>query len=290
MITENVIKDCVVELLRKSVTKLPEDVEKALKEGYEREETPVAKMQMKAILDNIKLAEETVTPMCQDTGVPLFYVTVGKPKTGDIEKAIADGVREATDKVPLRPNAVHPLTRVNPGSNIGQRMPYINYKVSENNFIEVTVMPKGAGSENMSALAMLIPTQGLKGVKEFVLNTMLSAGGKPCPPVIFGVGIGGSADIAMKLAKEALLRPINQRHKEKIIANLEMELCEALNATGIGPMGMGGKTTVLGLNIEYAYCHTASLPAAINIQCWAARRATARLYEDGKIEFTTHRR
>lgn len=290
MITEKVIRETVVELLRKAVTKLPADIEKALKEGYAREETSVAKMQMKAILDNMKLAEETNTPMCQDTGIPLFYVTLGKPQTMEIEKAIIEGVKTATDKIPLRPNAVHPLTRENPGNNVGARIPYINYKVSDNDFLEMTVMPKGAGSENMSALTMLTPSQGLKGVKEFVLNTMLNAGGKPCPPIIMGVGIGGSADIALKLAKEALLRPVDQRNKDKKIAELEKELFDALNASGIGPMGMGGKTTLLGLNIEYAYCHTASLPVAINIQCWAARRASARLYDNGKVEYTTHGR
>jgi fumarate hydratase subunit alpha len=149
-------------------------------------------------------------------------------------------------------------------------------------------MPKGAGSENMSALAMLTPSQGLSGIKEFALNTIVKAGGKPCPPTIIGMGIGGSADISMKLAKEALLRPTNQRNDDSQIAELENELFTAINTLGIGPMGLGGKTTVLGVNIEYAYCHTASLPVAINIQCWAARRAVARIHPDGRIEHISH--
>lgn len=284
MIDEETIKNTVVELLRRAVTKLPPDIEDVLKAAYQKETSEAAKMQFKAILDNIKLAEETDTPMCQDTGVHIFYITLGKVKTGNIEKAIREGVREATEKVPLRPNAVHPLTRKNPGTNLGEKMPYINYALSDADYIEIHVMPKGAGSENMSKLAMLNPVQGVKGIKQFCLDTLVSAGSKPCPPVIMGVGIGGSADISMKLAKQALLRPVNKRHPDKEIAGLEEELLEALNEIGIGPMGLGGETTVLGVNIEYAYCHTASHPVAVNIQCWAARRASARIYED-RVEY-----
>ena len=167
-------------------------------------------------------------------------------------------------------------------------MPYINYKRSNHPFIEMTVMPKGAGSENMSASAMLTPSQGLKGIKRFALETVLKAGGNPCPPIIVGMGIGGSADIAMKLAKESLLRPLDKPNPDLQVAALEKELFEALNDLGIGPMGLGGKTTLLGLNIELAHCHTASLPVAINIQCWAARKATARVHPDGRVEYPSH--
>jgi len=284
MITEETIKTTVVELLKRAVTKLPPDIEDALNTAYQKETSEVAKMQLKAILDNINMAQETVTPMCQDTGIHIFYVTLGKVKTGNVEKAIRDGVREATETVPLRPNAVHPLTRKNPGTNLGENMPSINYGLSDADYVEISVMPKGAGSENMSKLAMLNPAQGIKGIKQFVLAALQNAGSKPCPPVILGVGIGGSADISMKLAKKALLRPVTKRHSDQKIAELEEELLEALNETGIGPMGMGGKTTVLGVTIEYAACHTASHPVAVNIQCWAARRASARIYED-KVEY-----
>ncbi|MBU7047541.1 MAG: fumarate hydratase [Theionarchaea archaeon] len=284
MIDEETITNTVVELLRKAVTKLPPDIEAALNTAYQKETSEVAKMQFKAILDNIKLAEETTTPMCQDTGIHIFYVTLGNVKTGNMEKAIRTGVERATAEVPLRPNAVHPITRKNPGTNLGEKMPYINYDVADTDYVEIHVMPKGAGSENMSKMAMLNPSQGVKGIKQFALDTLLNAGSKPCPPVILGMGIGGSADISLKLAKKALLRPVTSHHPEGEIAALEDELLEALNETGIGPMGLGGKTTVLGLNIEYAYCHTASHPVAINIQCWAARRASARIYED-KVEY-----
>ncbi|MEM0343391.1 MAG: fumarate hydratase [Thermoplasmata archaeon] len=288
MLTQADIERATVELLKKTVVKLPKDVEAALRRAYEAETEEAPKMQLKAILDNIELAEKTATPMCQDTGVTIFYVSVPRDCRVDVEKGIIEGVRRATKEVPLRPNAVHPITRKNPGDNVGERMPFINWKIHDKDYIEITVMTKGAGSENMSALAMLTPSQGVKGIKEFALNTVLRAGSNPCPPTIIGMGIGGSADIAMKLAKEALLRPIDVRHREPEIAKLETELYEAINMLGIGPMGLGGKTTMLGLNIEYAYCHTASLPVAINVQCWAGRRGTVRISPDGKMSFPTH--
>ncbi len=290
MVTEADIQNAIVELLRKTVVKLPADVEQAIRKAYAAETDEVPRMQLKAIIDNIELAEKMNTPMCQDTGVTIFYVTLPRNCGVNVEKGIVEGVRKATKEVPLRPNAVHPLTRKNPGDNVGERMPYINWKSADQEHIEITVMTKGAGSENMSQLAMLTPSAGLKGVKEFVLNTLLRAGSNPCPPTIIGLGIGGSADISMKLAKEALLRPIDVRHKDPEIAKLETELFEAINMLGVGPMGLGGKTTMLGLNIEYAYCHTASLPVAINVQCWAGRRGTVKIYPDGKLKFPTHER
>jgi fumarate hydratase subunit alpha len=285
MITESKINEMVVELLRRAVTTLPSDIKDALQDAYDSETDAVPKMQLKTILDNIKLAEESKKPMCQDTGIPIFFVNIGGVKAENIEDAIRSGVETATTEVPLRPNAVHPLTRKNPGNNLGLNMPYINYKFSDNDYIEIGVMTKGAGSENMSALKMLTPSAGIKGIKQFVLDTLLNAGGKPCPPIIMGVGIGGAADISIKLAKEALMRPVNENHPDPAISELEQELYKSLNQIGIGPMGLGGKTTLLGINIEYAYCHTASHPVGINIQCWAARRAAARIYEDGNIEY-----
>lgn len=285
MISKQIIKNTAIELMRIAETQLPKDVISALKNAYKREEIEVAKMQLKAILDNIKLAEENKIPMCQDTGIPIFYITLGNFFIKNLDRTIINAVIEATKKIPLRPNAVHPLTRKNLENNFGEKIPYINYKYSDNNYIEITAFPKGAGSENKSALTMLTPSQGIKGIKEFIINTIVKAGGEPCPPIIVGVGIGGSADISMKLAKESLLRAINKRNKEKEIAKLEEELFKAINELGIGPMGLGGRTTTLGVNIEYAYCHTASLPVSINIQCWAARKATARIYEDGKVKY-----
>ena len=293
MIDETLVKNTVIELLKDSSTKLPLDVKNALEEAYENEEGP-AKAQLEAIIKNIKMAEESSTPLCQDTGVHIFFVKIGDVGNSKLEKKlpniIIEGVREATRTIPLRPNAVHPLTRKNPGDNVGDYMPYVNFTPIDSDYIEITAMPKGAGSENMSKVAMLNPSDGLKGIKKFALDTVVSAGSKPCPPTIIGLGIGGSADISIKLAKMALLRPIDQRHPDPTIASLEKELFDAFNSLGIGVMGLGGKTTVLGVNAELGYCHTASLPVAINVQCWAGRKAAARIYKDGRVEHLTYKR
>lgn len=290
MISEDMIRKATIELLRKTVTVMPVDVVNELKSAIRKETDEVPKMQLKAILDNLQLAERTTTPLCQDTGVTIFYVSLPRCLDIDVGKAITEAVRIATKEIPLRPNAVHPISRKNPGDNVGKSMPWINYRIWDKDFVEITVMTKGAGSENMSQMAMLTPSQGLKGVKEFVLNVVLRAGSNPCPPTILGVGIGGSSDISAKLAKEALLRPIDKPHEDPEIAALEKELKDALNDLGIGVMGLGGKTTVLGVNIEYAYCHTASLPVTVNVQCWAARRGTVQIYPDGKVKYPTHER
>ena len=285
MVSEELIRATTVQLLKRASTVLPDDVKEALNNAYEGEEENIPKMQLRAILDNIAASEESGLPMCQDTGLQIFYVGLGIDDVKNLEAGIRNGVIDATETIPLRPNAVDPLTRENPGTNVGERIPFINYRRIDGEYIEITAFPKGAGSENMSALAMIPPSQGIRGIKEFVLKTVLDAKGKPCPPIIIGLGIGGSADISMKLAKEALLRPIDKIHPDESISELEKILMDALNETGIGPMGMGGRTTVLGVNIEKAYCHTASLPVAVNIQCWAARRASARIYSDGRVEY-----
>jgi fumarate hydratase subunit alpha len=189
----------------------------------------------------------------------------------------------------LRPNAVDPFTRKNSGDNTGRLIPYINWEITEEDTIEITALPKGGGSENVCALGMITPGEGVRGLKKFVIDTVIKAGAKPCPPNILGVGMGGGADIAMKIAKKALLRPINQPNPNPELAQLEKQLYEAANSTGIGPMGLGGKFTVLGVNIEYAHRHPASYPVAVAYQCWAARRATACIHVDGTVEYLTHK-
>ncbi|MEA3255576.1 MAG: fumarate hydratase [Candidatus Altiarchaeota archaeon] len=284
MVTGDLITETVVELLRKAEVSLPGDVEKALKRAYRAEKEEIARMQLKTILDNVRYARMNNIPMCQDTGVPVFYLRLGGGLEIDlnlIEESIRRGVKKATSRIPLRPNIVHPLTRENSGDNTGAGIPVIDIEfLGDKDYLELTVFPKGAGSENMSAFRMLNPSEGVEGVKGFVLDTVASAGGNPCPPTIVGVGIGGSAEGAMKLAKKALLRGINP-HEDEGIAGLEGELLKEINKLGIGPMGLGGKTTSLAVNIEYAYCHTASLPVAVNLQCWANRKASARIHVDG---------
>ncbi len=284
---KKVVEDTAVELLRRASVKLPPDVLVALKRAYLRETSEMGRRQLGAILENVRLAAEMNRPICQDTGLIIFYVIMGN-KFGNLvflPEAINRATRRATRIIPLRPNAVHPLTRDNSGDNTGRSLPIINYGILTGDFLELIVSPKGAGSDNMSTLAMLSPSDGIKGIKKFVLDTVMAAGGKPCPPTIIGVGIGGSADEAMKLARKASLRPLDKHHPEEKVAQLEKELLEIVNSTGIGPMGLGGKSTALGLNVEYAFCHTASLPVGVNVQCWAGRRAIARIHKDGHVEY-----
>jgi len=288
---ENLVEDVAVRLLQLAVTELPNDVKEALEKAYRDEESEAGRTQLEAIINNVKLAEKTRTPMCQDTGVIIFYVKGGaKAKDLDkIEQALREATQRATKEVPLRPNAVNPLTGENSGDNSGRFVPFIHWEIVPGNNVEITVFPKGGGSENVCALSMIRPGEGIKGLKKFVVDTVVSAGAKPCPPNILGVAVGGGADIAMKLAKAALLRPLNQPNPDPQLAQLEKELYEAANSTGIGPMGLGGKFTVLGVNVEYAHRHPASYPVAVAVQCWAARRASAKIHPDGKVEYLTHK-
>ncbi len=280
------VKAALVDALRAAATILPEDVVSALLDARERETSPLGAAQLDAILENVKIARNGGIPMCQDTGIQTFFVRAGvdSPFLAEIRGWLTGAVIEATAEIPLRPNTVNPLTGENPGDNTGAFMPYINWELVEGSEIEITVLPKGGGSENMSALYMLPPGVGLKGIKKKIVEHVVSAGGKPCPPTIVGVGIGGGADIAMKLGKRAVLREIGSRHPEPDVARLEAELLGLINATGVGPMGVGGATTSLAVHIEYAYRHPASLPLGILIQCWADRRARVRLTADGAIE------
>jgi len=286
----SILVDALVKQTKLAVTTLPDDVKNAIKTAYEKESSPVAKKILASIIDNYTMSEESGRPMCQDTGTLIWYVEVGAdfPLLLELEDIIREAAREATMKVPIRPNAVDPIRARNSGDNTGRFMPWINWEIKEGDDVILTLLPKGGGSEFTSQLRMISPGLGIKGVKEAVIRAVYEAGGKPCPPIIVGVGIGGGADIALKLGKMALLRPLDKRHEEPEVAQLEEELLERLNSLGIGPMGLGGDTTVLGVNVEYAYRHPATLPVAIVTQCWAARRATVRVTKDGKVEFLSH--
>ena len=287
----SIVEDVAVNLLRLAAIKLPVDVKEALEKAYLRERNALGKTQLSAILRNIKLAEEEKRPICQDTGVINFYLRGSSsfPRLDRVESALRKAVIRATTEVPLRPNAVDPFTERNTGDNTGMHIPSIHWGFSSEDHLEITAFPKGAGSENVCALAMMTPSDGLEGMKRFVIEAVIRAGAMPCPPTIIGVGIGGGADIAMKLAKMALLRPLNEPHRERGIAKLERDLYEAVNSTQIGPMGLGGDFTTLGVKIDYAHRHPASYPVAVAFQCWAARRSTARVYRDGKVEYLTHK-
>jgi fumarate hydratase subunit alpha len=262
----NIVK-ATCDAIRQAQIYLPDDVKSAIMKAMERETNPVAKNEINNILDNISRAEELKIPICQDTGVPVIYLTLPPevPYCTELFDAIRDGVRNATLAVPLRPNVVDPLSRENTGDNTGIGMPSIH--VSPGSRLALTVLPKGAGAENMSRIAMLLPSEKAC-IPKFVAETMLLAGGRPCPPVILGVGIGGTFDEVASLAKEALLLPVDTMDP------FEQDLCDTVNKLGIGPMGLGGDTTVIAVKVRRASCHTASLPVAVNVQCWASRRAT----------------
>ena len=277
MITQKQVEDTICRLYRDSVIELPDDVKNALKNAYDNESDETARLNLRAVLDNINAAHKNGIPMCQDTGLPIVFVKLGSVKVENLYKGIRKGVEKATKEVPLRPNVVDPFTRENTGTNTGKGIPLIDVEVVDNDNLELTIFPKGFGSENNNALKMGLPGEGVEGVKRFVLDTVLSAGGKPCPPTRIGVGIGGSSDYALKLAKKALLRDIDSKNPDDLLAKLEDDMLELVNATGIGPMGLGGKTTALDVKIEVADTHTAGLPIGVCIQCWAARHAKALL-------------
>ena len=285
------VEEVAFNILKQAVIYLPDDVKEALKKAYAEETSAAGKTQLKAILDNIELAEKYQAPVCQDTGTIIFFVKAGaKAKNLDkVEEAMANATRRATKEVPLRPNAVDPFTGKNSGDNTGKYIPYINWEIVPGETLEITVMTKGGGSENVCTGGMIVPGEGVKGLKKFVIDAVVKAGAQPCPPNILGIAMGGGADISMKLAKKALLKPLTEHNPNPEIAKLEKEIFEAANMTGIGPMGLGGKTTVLGVHIDYAYRHPASFPAAVAFNCWAARRATARINPDGTVDYLTHK-
>ena len=276
-ITKDSVVNATIDILKKAETQLPSDVIDALKQAQICETSQIAKAQLSAILQNIEIAKEHSVPMCQDTGILVFFVELGRDARLDfkLEDAIIEGVRRATESIPLRPNAVEPLTRKNSGNNTGIGLPDIKYELVDGDKISITVAPKGAGSENMSAITMLNPTE-VDSIRNFILTTVLNAGGMPCPPIVVGVGIGGSFDKAARLAKSALLRNIDPEN----MTELERDILNDINSLGIGPMGLGGDTTALAVHIKTAHCHTASLPVAVNIQCWANRHASVTLGGD----------
>jgi fumarate hydratase subunit alpha len=261
------LADATFEAYKSAVIRLPPDVLRAIKKAAAAETSLVARGEFANILSNIEVAERLGVPMCQDTGVPVIYLTLTPdvPLSQNLYDAVADGVRRATSEVPLRPNVVDPITRHNSGDNTGVGMPAIHVKPDKK--FTVTVLPKGAGAENMSRTVMLLPPQKDQ-IEKFVVETVYLAGSRPCPPVIIGVGIGGTFDGAAALAKEALLEPVDT------ITDYEAGILCAVNRLGIGPMGLGGDFTALAVKVKTAGCHTASLPVAVNIQCWANRHAT----------------
>jgi fumarate hydratase subunit alpha/L(+)-tartrate dehydratase alpha subunit len=277
------------ELYIRALKILPPDVKAALARARERETHPRAREILGIMLKNLEVAEARGLLVCQDTGIPVYKLRIGRDLEYDgptLLAAIGEGVKQATLEHPLRSSVCHPIDRTNFQNSTGERIPVIDVEfLEEAGHLELRMMPKGSGSENMSFLKMLSPADGLNGIKKFVLERVVEAGGKPCPPTLVGIGLGGTSDLAMRLAKEAIWRPIGSSHPDLAIRALEAELLEAVNATGIGPMGLGGDTTALAVQIEYAHTHITQNPVAVTLQCWRGERAMARLYPDGRVEY-----
>jgi tartrate/fumarate subfamily iron-sulfur-dependent hydro-lyase alpha chain len=269
---------------------IPPDIRQGLRDAQARESNPVARGILGTMLKAIEVSDRKQTLVCQDTGIPIFWITIGRGVSVDgvrMIDALRRGVERATTETPLRSSIVSPIRRENRQTSTGESVPVVHVEFSDAiDHIDILMMPKGSGSESMSFLKMLLPADGIAGVKKFVLETSVGAGGRPCPPTIIGVGIGGSSDLCMMLAKKATLRPIGQRHPDPEVAALERELLDAINSTGIGPMGLGGDTTALDLHIETAWTHITLNPVAINMQCWRGERRRARVYRDGRVEMT----
>ena len=271
-INVNEIIKTVKELSIEANYYLPNDVKEAIEEAEKNEKWPIANNILNKILENSQIAAAEQMPICQDTGMACVFVDIGQDvhiTGGSLEEAINEGVRQGYAEGFLRKSVVKdPIHRVNTNDNTPA---LIYYNMVPGDKVKITVAPKGFGSENMSRIAMLKPSDGLEGVKNFVLETVRMAGPNPCPPIVIGVGIGGSFDKAAYLAKKALIRPVNENNTDEFYSNLEKELLEEVNKIGIGPQGFGGKTTALALNIETYPTHIAGLPVAVNINCHATR-------------------
>lgn len=277
------------ELYIRSLKEIPPDVVEAIRRAAARETKEVARRIFAAYLESIELGRARDMIVCQDTGIPIYWAGIGCRLRLDgarLADAIRLGTERATRDHPLRSSIVSPLTRENRQTSTGEGIPIIHFDfVPDADTLDILFMPKGSGSENMSSLKMLVPADGVNGIKRFVLEQVVGAGAKPCPPTIVGVGIGGSSDLCLALAKKATARPLGTRNPDPQFAALEEELFNAINATGIGPQGLGGDTTALAVHIEAAWTHITCNPVAVNLQCWRAERRRATLSADGTVEF-----
>ena len=269
LITEAVKRMCI-----EANCHLSCDVKNCIRASYEKEDWPQAKEILERIIENFEISDNKSKPVCQDTGVACVFLNIGQDVhiAGDLAEAVNEGVRLGYSEGYLRKSVVRdPLDRVNTGDNTPAM---IYYDIVPGDRLEITVAPKGFGSENMSRIAMLSPSDGIDGVIDFVCKAVEAAGPNPCPPIVVGVGIGGTFDKAAYFAKKALLRPLDQPNGDQFYAELEAKLLYKINALGIGPQGFGGKTTALAVNIETFPTHIAGLPVAVNINCHVTRHKT----------------
>lgn len=272
------ISELVEKLCIEANCLLTDDLINCLNKCKQNEQSELGKSILNTLTKNARIARDELSPICQDTGMTVVFVTMGQDvhiEGGSMEEAINEGVRKGYEKGYLRKSVVKdPLDRINTKDNTPA---VIHYEIVEGDTLHITVAPKGFGSENMSRLKMLKPSEGLQGVKDFVIETVSTAGANPCPPIIVGIGIGGTMEKSALLSKKALLRPVDEKNENPMLAELETELLAKINALGIGPAGFGGSTTALAVNILTYPTHIAGLPVAVNIGCHATRHAEGEL-------------
>jgi fumarate hydratase subunit alpha len=273
------VEQAAKELYIRALKLLPPDVKQGFAALERRESDAGAKRMLGTMIRNIAVAEDTDNLLCQDTGIPVYNVTIGRGVEVDgvaLKEAIRKGCERATREHPLRSSVVHPVTRKNEHSSCGRGIPVLNIDFSsEVEILSIEMIPKGSGSENNSWLRMAVPAEGVDAIRTFVIDCVLDAGGKTCPPTIVGVGIGGTADLCVHLAKIAATRPLGSRCEDAEGARLEAELTDAVNMLGVGPQGLGGDSTAFAVHIETAATHITMNPVAVNMQCHSARRARA---------------
>jgi fumarate hydratase subunit alpha/L(+)-tartrate dehydratase alpha subunit len=279
------VEEACKELYIRALKLLPPDIKEGLARLDRSETDARAKKVLGTIIRNVTVAEQTENLTCQDTGVPIYNVTIGRNVVvdgADLEAAITRGCARATSEHPLRSSIVHPITRVNEQTSCGIRIPAIHFAFSDRpEELTIQMIPKGSGSENNSWLKMAVPAEGVDAIKTFVVDCVLDAGGKTCPPTIVGVGVGGSADLCVSLAKLAAIRPLGSHCEDAEGAKLEDTLTRAVNQLGVGPQGLGGDSTAFAVHVEVAATHITMNPVAVNMQCHAARRASATFTPNG---------
>ncbi len=294
ILPSSLIEEVCYKLLSHASIELPPDVENAIREAYQKESNPAGKSYFKAMLDNIGIARERRVPLCQDTGVPMYYITLGGEVhiEGGVRRAVDEATRRATLDIPLRPQVSYPMTREISKTNVGWGMPalFLDY-ADGRDYIEIIAVPRGGGAE--AKWQCVHPYAGVdrrKAILKTVLDATSMAGGESCPPVIIGVAVGGyGRDYTEVLARKAMYRtPLNSRHSDPDVASLEDLLFREVNKMGIGPLGIGGDTTCLGVHIEVAGGHTAGASVAVSFFCWASRYSKARIFGSGKVEYLTH--
>jgi fumarate hydratase subunit alpha/L(+)-tartrate dehydratase alpha subunit len=279
------VEEAAKELYIRALKVLPPDIKGGFARLTETETAPRAQGILATMVRNIQVAEEHENLLCQDTGVPIYNVAIGRGVEvdgHDLKQAIRKGCERATREHPLRSSVVHPLTRRNEHTSCGAEVPVIHIDFTpEPNQLTIQMIPKGSGSENNSFLKMAIPAEGIAAIKEFVIDCVVNAGGKTCPPTIVGVGLGGTSDLCVALAKRAATRPLGSHCADPEGAALEKELSDAVNRLGVGPQGLGGDSTAFAVHIELAATHITMNPIAVNMQCHSARRASATVTPDG---------